>query len=238
MKRFLILCSRIAGALVLALSAATVTVAEDKTSDPLEAAKAAAQKAREELSVAERAVADAPAEPEKTAAQKTLEEKKAALREAGEVLRAQEAYAADKAVESARNALTKAQEAARDAKDPEAKKSKEDEAAAASEALGKALARVAVARATVAGGLKPMEAGEWRPEKARHLLFRAGFGGPPEEVAKLHGMGLFAAVDYLVDYHLQPETAGWFDAFPHWRSVPWEKHLNAAQRADLSAPFG
>jgi uncharacterized protein (DUF1800 family) len=38
-----------------------------------------------------------------------------------------------------------------------------------------------------------------------------------------------------VDYHLQPEPAGWFDAFPHRRSAPYERLLNEAQRAELSS---
>lgn len=233
MKRSSTFWSRAIGALVLATCAATSAADEQKASDPLEAAQAAARKARAELTVAEKAAAAA-VEPGKTAARKTLNEKSAALRKAEEVVRAQEAFAADKAVTTARSALAKATDAARDAKDAEKKKSLEAEASTAEGALSKALERAAVARAAAVGGLKPMASSAWSYEKARHLLFRAGFGGPPEEAAKLHRMGLFAAVDFLVDYHLQPETASWFDAFPHQRGVPWEKHLNASQREELS----
>ena len=44
---------------------------------------------------------------------------------------------------------------------------------------------------------------DWTPQRARHLLDRAGFGGPPEEVARLAAMPPEAAVattseiDYL-----------------------------------------
>jgi uncharacterized protein (DUF1800 family) len=55
-----------------------------------------------------------------------------------------------------------------------------------------------------AGGLKPLAESAWDYAKARHLLFRAGFGGTPQEVEKLHAMGLRRAVDYLVDYGSLP----------------------------------
>jgi uncharacterized protein (DUF1800 family) len=50
------------------------------------------------------------------------------------------------------------------------------------------------------GGLKPLPAAQWDYAKARHLLFRAGFGGSPAEVEKLCALGLDKAVDQLVDY--------------------------------------
>ena len=40
--------------------------------------------------------------------------------------------------------------------------------------------------------LSPIGASDWTPQRARHLLDRAGFGGPPEEVARLV---LFLAAD-------------------------------------------
>jgi hypothetical protein len=48
--------------------------------------------------------------------------------------------------------------------------------------------------------------GAWDLARARHLLFRAGFGGPPEEVARLHACGLRKAVDFLVDDRTQPDV--------------------------------
>ncbi|HJN13441.1 MAG TPA: DUF1800 domain-containing protein [Pirellulaceae bacterium] len=61
-----------------------------------------------------------------------------------------------------------------------------------------------MANAEGKGGLKPVSEDAWDYAKARHLLARAGFGGTPEEVEKLHAMGLRKAVDFLVDYQEQP----------------------------------
>jgi uncharacterized protein (DUF1800 family) len=55
-----------------------------------------------------------------------------------------------------------------------------------------------------AAGLDPLPAGEFTPARARHLLCRAGFGGSAAEVERLCALGLHAAVDELVDFHLQP----------------------------------
>lgn len=271
-------------------------------SSPLDAARAAAEKAHQEQTAAEKAVAGATVQEAKQAAEKTLTEKTAAARKAAEVLRAQETFAADKAIETTKATLAKAEKAAgetavaarkatakvdttraaRDrantekaAADKAAKEASGDgkaaadkaladkntasqsaeqqfqadqtaankaaadekargqEVASAREAVAQATERAAQAKAAAIGGLKPLAASAWNYEKARHLLFRAGFGGPPEEVARLHEMGLVAAVDYLVDYHLQPDATGWIDAFPHQRTAPYEQHLNAAQKAEL-----
>lgn len=202
--------------------------------NPLDAAKTQVEKARREQAAAQQAVAEAHAGAGKEAAEKTLREKSKALQKAEEAWRAQETFAADKAVKAAKAALAKAEKVLADVgKSEEKRKNLEHEVAGAHEALGRALERAAQARAAVMGGLKPLAGGAWDYEKARHLLFRAGFGGPPDEVARLHKMSLFAAVDYIVDYHLQPEPAGWFDAFPHLRTARYEKHLNASQRAEL-----
>lgn len=48
--------------------------------------------------------------------------------------------------------------------------------------------------------LGPISAKDWNYERAAHLLERAGFGGPPEEVEKLAAMSPEEAVNYLVDY--------------------------------------
>ncbi len=46
----------------------------------------------------------------------------------------------------------------------------------------------------------------WDNQTAAHLLNRAGFGGPPEEVAALANMGLEAAVSSLLDYERIPDS--------------------------------
>lgn len=48
--------------------------------------------------------------------------------------------------------------------------------------------------------LKPLPADQWDIKAAAHLLRRAGFGGTPNEVRKLHALGVESAVAYLVDY--------------------------------------
>lgn len=204
-------------------------------SEPLEGARAQMVKARAEREAAKKAVADVPAGGEKEAAEKALREKSKALEQAEEAFRAQETFAADKAVKTGKAALAKAEKALAGAgNSDEKRRNLEREVAGARDTVARSLERAAQARAAVIGGLKPLAAGAWDYEKARHLLFRAGFGGPPEEVARLYRMGLFAAVDYLVDYHLRPQPAGWFDAFPHLRTEGYEKLLNASQRAELA----
>jgi uncharacterized protein (DUF1800 family) len=52
------------------------------------------------------------------------------------------------------------------------------------------------------------------PTQARHLLNRAGFGGPPSHVSHLANQGLYEAVASLVDYHTidaEPIRADLFD---------------------------
>ena len=61
-----------------------------------------------------------------------------------------------------------------------------------------------IASAQDKGGLKPISEDAWDYERARHLLVRAGFGGTPGEVERLHAMGLQKAVNSLVDYQEQP----------------------------------
>ncbi len=54
--------------------------------------------------------------------------------------------------------------------------------------------------------LRPLADSAWDYAKARHLLFRAGFGGSPAEVEKLQAMGLAKAVEYLVDFQGQADV--------------------------------
>jgi len=66
--------------------------------------------------------------------------------------------------------------------------------------------------------LAPISDADWSYERARHLLDRAGFGGPPDEIARLARLTPEAAVSSLVDYqsidnsHLKPfEHSGVYD---------------------------
>ena len=59
--------------------------------------------------------------------------------------------------------------------------------------------------------LTPIANSDWNSRAAAHLLERAGFGGTPEEVAKLASMGPQAAVSYLVNYKRIPNQLKAFD---------------------------
>jgi hypothetical protein len=80
-------------------------------------------------------------------------------------------------------------------------------------------------RMAALGGLPLLAPEQWDYEKARHLLVRAGFGGTPQEVEKLHAMGLYKAVDYLVEFGRQPALASNFDPLPPTRMDPIEARL-------------
>ncbi len=53
--------------------------------------------------------------------------------------------------------------------------------------------------------LKPLPKDGWNPETAAHLLNRAGFGGTPEDIARLAALGHDAAVSSLLDYEKIPD---------------------------------
>jgi hypothetical protein len=55
--------------------------------------------------------------------------------------------------------------------------------------------------------LSPIAAGDWNYERAAHLLERAGFGGTPEEIARLAAMTPVRAVESLVDYETIDNSA-------------------------------
>ena len=66
--------------------------------------------------------------------------------------------------------------------------------------------------------LSPIGASDWTPERARHLLNCAGFGGPRDEVARLAAMPPEQAVAWFIDFkaiddgHLPPfEHSGIYD---------------------------
>ena len=54
--------------------------------------------------------------------------------------------------------------------------------------------------------LKPLSSERWTLAAAAHLLNRAGFGGPPEQIEALHRLGPDAAVAQLVDGQAVPEA--------------------------------
>lgn len=62
-----------------------------------------------------------------------------------------------------------------------------------------------------ANDLAPIGKKDWNEARAAHLLERAGFGGTPEEVARLAKMSPREAVDYLVDYHKVEHKPAPFD---------------------------
>lgn len=152
------------------------------------------------------------AESEKSTAEKVLAEKTAAAKTAADQCASTQA-AADKAA----------------AEKAEAEKLVSQKAGAVAPLLDKQSA----ARAALLGGLKPLPASEWDYAKARHLLWRAGFGGSPDDVAKLHAMGLHNAVDYLVDFQKLPEPTAPVNIRLPERSTPYENRLTATERSKL-----
>lgn len=81
------------------------------------------------------------------------------------------------------------------------------------------------ARMAAMGGLPLLDPQQWDYAKARHLLVRAGFGGTPQEVAKLHAMGFYRAVEFVVEFYRQPAPADSFDPMPPVAMDPLENRL-------------
>src|SRR6185436_19300129 len=67
-----------------------------------------------------------------------------------------------------------------------------------------------------ANDLAPVTAAEWHYDKAAHLLERAGFGGTPEEIARLAAMSPRQAVDALVDFESIASVLKPFDESGIW----------------------
>ncbi|MCH8922013.1 MAG: DUF1800 family protein [Planctomycetes bacterium] len=88
-----------------------------------------------------------------------------------------------------------------------------------------AAAQIYPLRVAAIGALKPLSPDAWNYVKARHLLVRAGFGGTPREVEKLRAMGLYKAVDYLVDFHRRPSARAALDVTPPMPADPLETKL-------------
>src|SRR5437763_9581282 len=70
--------------------------------------------------------------------------------------------------------------------------------------------------------LDPITSADWTTARAAHLLERAGFGGTPEDVARLAAMTPQQAVDSLVDYERIPDTA----AQPFEESGIWDRGMD------------
>jgi hypothetical protein len=77
--------------------------------------------------------------------------------------------------------------------------------------------------------LSPITAADWNAERAAHLLERAGFGGTPDEVARLAAMTPQQAVDSLVEYARVDDPAP-----PFVESGIWDRGMDPfpASRAD------
>jgi uncharacterized protein (DUF1800 family) len=72
-----------------------------------------------------------------------------------------------------------------------------------------------------AGDLSPIAASDWSADRAAHLLERAGFGAPPDEIARVAALTPQQAVDALVDYESIPNTLKPFD-----ESVIWDPGMD------------
>jgi hypothetical protein len=64
--------------------------------------------------------------------------------------------------------------------------------------------------------LTPIGAADWNPARAAHLIERAGFGGTPEEIARLAKLSPAQAVAELVDYQAIRSESPPFDESQIW----------------------
>lgn len=104
-------------------------------------------------------------------------------------------------------------------------------------AIASAVAEIYPLKVAAMGGLKPLSPEAWDYAKARHLLVRAGFGGTAQEVQQLFSMGLYKAVDHLVDFHRQPSADASLDVAPPSLADPLESQLrNAFIQSQAAAP--
>ncbi|MCH8332798.1 DUF1800 domain-containing protein, partial [Candidatus Sumerlaeota bacterium] len=83
-------------------------------------------------------------------------------------------------------------------------------------------AEPSAAPAEWADDLSPIAASDWNYDRAAHLLERAGFSGPPEDIERLAKMTPRQAVDYFVDYESIPE-----DFTPFEPSLAWDEGMYA-----------
>jgi hypothetical protein len=76
--------------------------------------------------------------------------------------------------------------------------------------------------------LSPLDVADWTPQRAAHLVERAGFGATPEEIGRLAAMTPQQAVDHLVDYDAIDNTS------PFEESGVWDSGMDPfpASRAE------
>ena len=93
-----------------------------------------------------------------------------------------------------------------------------------------AVVAAAPAPQTWTNDLSPIAAADWNAARAAHLLERAGFGGTPEDVARVAAMTPQQAVDWLVDYERVDNSA----ARPFDESGVWDAGMDPfpASRAE------
>src|SRR5215471_8566858 len=70
--------------------------------------------------------------------------------------------------------------------------------------------------------LSPIAPTDWNADRAAHLLERAGFGGTPEDIARLAALTPQQAVDSLVDYERVTDSA----AQPFEESGIWDRGMD------------
>jgi uncharacterized protein (DUF1800 family) len=97
------------------------------------------------------------------------------------------------------------------------------------------VARSAAGPASWADDLNSIADSDWSYDFAAHLLERAGFGGTPEEIARLAAMTPAQAVAHLVDYRSVPNDLAPFDPSGVWdpglRNFP-PSRVAATRRAE------
>src|SRR5438477_9608690 len=79
-----------------------------------------------------------------------------------------------------------------------------------------ATAPVGPTPATWSDDLTPIAASDWNDARAAHLIERAGFGGTPEDIARLAAMTPQQAVDSLVNFESLKNDLKPFDESGIW----------------------
>lgn len=208
--------------------AAQAKEAAAKTAEEKAAARVAAEREAQEKEAAA-----------KEAARKTQEAEEAArVAEAALETAIEELNATEKRAQAARQAAKDLEQKAATAqtalKQAAAEKQQAEEAVNQRRQTLEAIpARIAAAKAAAYGGLKPLDDSAWDYDKARHLLVRAGFGGTPDEVARLHALGLHGAVRHLVYFTGQPPPDIPFVAHPRPRPENYESALSGEEQRRL-----
>jgi len=222
---------------VAELAAAGQRLAELTTAAKTSLDKAAADRTASDAAIAARAGAEARMA-EESAESKIMADQVAVNQMTVDRLTAEKANADKALAEKAAAAKAASEKAAADK--AVADKALADRTAGQSDLTAKTAAertarhKAAEARAIADGGLKLLPESAWDLAKARHLLVRAGFGGTPDEVARLHEMGLVRAVEYLVDYQYIANDANLLHVDPPERPAPTESKLSDAERNRLN----